>query len=96
MNLPVIPEIKSVTDLRYQTADIIKLLDQNKPVVITRENDTVAVMFSPKFYHQLLVIFEQMQDREDVRKLEKAIEKGSEFTDFSIFDKKQRKKLQIA
>lgn len=95
MNLPVIPTIKSVTDLRYQTAEIIKLLDRDQPVVITRANDTVAVMFSPVYYQRLVDLFEQFEEQKDARKLEKAIKEGDKFENFSDFDKKQRRKLKI-
>ena len=95
MSLPIIPTIKSVTDLRYQTAEIIKLLDKNQPVVITRENDTVAVMFSPVYYQRLVDLFEQLDEQKEARRLEKAIEEGDKFVNFSDFDKKQRRKLKI-
>jgi len=94
MNLPILPIIKSVTDLRYQTADIIKLLQENQPVLITRDNDTVAVMLSPKQYQQIFLLFEELEDQQDAEALEKAIKKGGEFIDFKIFDKKQRKKFK--
>lgn len=95
MNLPVIPTIKSVTDLRYQTAEIIKLLDRDQPVVITRENDTVAVMFSPVYYQRLVDLFEQFEEQKEAERLEKAIKEGDKFVNFSDFDKKQRRKLKI-
>ncbi len=95
MNLPVIPTIKSVTDLRYQTADIIKLLAQDQPVVVTRDNSTVAIMLSPKQYQQILYLFEEMEDKQATKRLEKAVEKNGSFTEFRAFDKKQRKKLKL-
>ncbi len=95
MSLPIIPTIKSVTDLRYQTAEIIKLLDKDQPVVITRENDTVAVMFSPVYYQRLVDLFEQFEEKMEAKRLEKAIEEGDKFEKFSDFDKKQRRKLKI-
>src|SRR3990167_460535 len=95
MNLPIIPTIKSVTDLRYQTADIIKLLEQNQPVVVTRDNDTVAVMLSPTQYQQIIHLFEELEEEKATQRLGKAIEKGGKFTDFDLFDKKQCKKLKI-
>ena|SRR3989338_10408888 len=95
MNLPIIPAIKSVTDLRYQTADIIKLLAQNQPVVVTRDNDTVAVMLSPKQYQQIIYLFEELEDQRASKRLEKAIEKKGKFTEFSTFDKKHRQKLKL-
>ncbi len=96
MNLPIIPTIKSVTDLRYQTADIIKLLEQNQPVVVTRDNDTIAVMLSPAQYQQIIHLFEELEEEKTAQRLEKAIKKGGKFIDFNSFDKKQRKKLKIA
>jgi len=96
MNLPIIPFIRSVTDLRYQTADIIKLLEQNQPVVVTRGNDTIAVMLSPVQYQQILNFFEEQEDKKLAEKLEKSIEKGGSFIDFYSFDKKQRQKLKTA
>ena len=96
MNLPIIPTIKSVTDLRYQTADIIKILGQNKPVLVTKDNDTVAVMLSPVHYLQIVAFIEELEDKKDSVLLEKAIENKAEFTDFESFDKKQRRKLKIA
>lgn len=95
MNLPIIPTIKSVTDLRYQTADIIKLLEQDQPVVVTRDNSTVAVLLSPKQYQQILFLFEELEDERAAKRLEKAIEKGGKFTNFKIFDKRQSKKLEL-
>ncbi len=95
MSLPIIPTIKSVTDLRYQTAEIIKLLDKDQPVVITRENDTVAVMFSPVYYQRLVDLFEQFEEKMEAKRLEKAIEEGDKFDNFSDFDKKQCRKLKI-
>jgi len=80
-----------VTDLRYQTADIIKLLQEDQPVLVTRDNDTVAVMLSPKQYQQIFLLFEELEDRQDAEALEKAIKKGGKFIDFNTFDKKQRK-----
>ena len=96
MNLPIIPIIKSVTDLRYQTADIIKLLEQNQPVVVTRDNDTIAVMLSPTQYQQIIHLFEELEEERRTRRLEIAIKSGGKFIDFALFDKKQRKKLKIA
>jgi len=96
MNLPIIPIIKSVTDLRYQTAEIIKLLEQNQPVVVTRDSDTIAVMLSPTQYQQIILFFEELEEEKTAQRLEKAIKKGGEFIDFDSFDKKQRKKLKIA
>lgn len=95
MNLPIIPTIKSVTDLRYQTADIIKILAQDQPVVVTRDNATVAVMLSPKHYQQLIYLFEELEDKQAAKRLDKAIEKGESFVDFKTFDKRQRKKLKL-
>lgn len=95
MNLPIIPTIKSVTDLRYQTAAIIKLLQQDQPVVVTRDNDTVAVMLSPKQYQQLFFLLEELEDQRATKRLERAIKKGGVFTEFQTFDKKQRKKLGL-
>ncbi|MBI2268571.1 MAG: type II toxin-antitoxin system Phd/YefM family antitoxin [Candidatus Blackburnbacteria bacterium] len=92
MNLPIIPTIKSVTDLRYQTADIIKLLEQNQPVVVTRDNDTIAVILSPTQYQQIIHLFEELEEEKAVQRLEKAIKKGGKFIDFDLFDNKQRKK----
>jgi len=96
MNLPIIPIIKSVTDLRYQTADIIKLLEQNQPIVVTRDNDTIAVMLSPTQYQQIIHLFEEIEEGKTAKRLEKAIEEKGEFVDFVSFDKKQRQKLNIA
>ena len=96
MKLPIIPTIKSITDLRYQTADIIKHLEQNQPVVVTRDNDTVAVMLSPLQYQQIINLFEELEEEKETKKLDKSIEKGDKFTDFASFDKKQRKKLKIS
>ena len=95
MNLPIIPTIKSVTDLRYQTAEIIRLLEQNQPVVVTRDNDTVAVMLAPNQYQQIIHLFEEIEERKTVKKLEGAIKSKGEFVDFDSFDKKQRRKLNI-
>lgn len=95
MSLPIIPIIKSVTDLRYQTADIIRHLEQDQPVVVTRDNNTVAVMLSPIQYQQIIHLFEEFEEEKETKKLEKAIEKGDQFTDFSKFDRKQHKKLKI-
>lgn len=96
MHLPIIPIIKSVTDLRYQTADIIKLLEQNQPVVVTRDNNTIAVMLSPAQYQQIIHFFEEIEEKSGAEKLEKAIAKGGRFVDFDSFDKRQRKRLKIA
>jgi len=95
MDLPIIPTIKSVTDLRYQTADIIKLLGQNRPVVVTRDNDTIAVMLSPIQYQQIINLLEEIEEEKATRRLEKAIEQKSEFVDFDSFDKKHRRKLNL-
>ncbi len=95
MNLPIIPTIKSITDLRYQTASIIRILGQNQPVVITRDNDTVAVMLSPAHYTQLLELFRELEDLRDTKKLEETIQKGGTFTRFDTFDKNQKRRLKI-
>lgn len=95
MNLPIIPTIKSITDLRYQTADIIRLLGQNQPVVVTRDNDTVAVMLSPAHYQQVLAQFEELEDLRDAKRLDEAIQKGGTFIPFDTFHKKQKRKLGI-
>lgn len=95
MNLPIIPTIKSVTDLRYQTAKIIKLLAEDQPVVVTKDNDTVAVMLSPKQYQQITDLFEELEDQRAVKRLEMTMKKGGHFTDFQTFDKRQRKKLKL-
>lgn len=96
MNLPIIPTIKSVTDLRYQTAEIIRILGQNQPVLVTRDNDTVAVMLSPSQYQQIVNLLEEEEEERMVKRLEKTIEKGGSFIDFDSFDKKHRKRLKIA
>ncbi|MBI5465567.1 type II toxin-antitoxin system Phd/YefM family antitoxin [Candidatus Gottesmanbacteria bacterium] len=96
MNLPIIPIIKSVTDLRYQTAAIIKLLGRDQPVVVTKDNDTVAIMLSASQYQQIVYLFEELEDIQAAKRLENSIEKGGEFTKFETFDKKQRKKLKLA
>ncbi|EKE21141.1 MAG: hypothetical protein ACD_7C00343G0002 [uncultured bacterium] len=95
MNLPVVPTIKSVTDLRYQTAEIIRLLKENKPIVVTRDSDMVAVMLSPSLYQLIIFHIEQFEEKNEAKKLEKAIKRKGEFINFDIFDKKQRKKLKI-
>lgn len=92
MNLPLIPAIKSVTDLRYQTANILKLVDQNQPVVVTRGNDTVAVLLSPAIYQQTVHLLEEVEDNQAAIRLEKAIKKGGKFIDFKTFDKKNSAK----
>lgn len=94
MNLPVIPAIKSVTDLRYQTADVIKLLNHGQAVVVTRGGDAVAVILSPSQYQQLLFFLEELEDERSAKRLEKAIKKGGKFVEFASFDEKQRKKLK--
>lgn len=96
MNLPIIPTVKSVTDLRYQTADIIRLLGQNQPVLVIRGNDTVAVMLSPSQYQQIVDLLEEQEEKKTAERLEKVIKKGGNFIDFNLFDKKQRQKLKIA
>ena len=95
MNLPMLPIIKSVTDLRYQTAEIMKILEKGQPVVVTRENDSVAVLLSPKQYQQILTIMEEVEEEKESKRLESTIEKGGQFTDFDTFDLKQRKKLKL-
>ena len=95
MNLPIIPTIKSVTDLRYQTAEIIRILGQNQPVLVTRDNATVAVMLSPSQYQQIINLLEEEEEERMVKRLEKTIEKGGSFIDFESFDKKHRKRLKI-
>ena len=94
MNLPIIPTIKSVTDLRYETAEIIKLLE-NQPVLVTKDSDMVAVMLSPKQYQQIVLLFQEQEEKKAAGRLEKEIEKGGTFVDFRSFDKKQRKKLKL-
>lgn len=95
MNLPILPIIKSVTDLRYQTAEIINLLKDEQPVVVTRENKTVAVVLSPIQYQKIVECFDELEDERASRRLEEAIEKGGEFADFNEFDRKERKKRKI-
>lgn len=95
MNLPIIPKIKSVTDLRYQTAEIIKLLGQNQPVVVTKDSDTVAVLLSPIQYQRILDAIEELEDQESAKKLEKAIVSGGTFSEFRAYDKKRKKKLRL-
>lgn len=95
MTLPMIPTIKSVTDLRYQTAEIIKIIQQGQPVVVTRAMDTVAVMFSPVQYQQIVTFLDEAEDLKAAKKLEKAIEKDGKFIDLVSFDKRQKKKLKI-
>lgn len=94
MNLPIIPTIKSVTDLRYQTAEIINLVNQGQPIVITRDSDSVAVIFSPKQYQQLVDLVIEIEDKKDSLDLEQAIKEGENFTGISQFDKKIRRKLE--
>lgn len=95
MSLPIIPTIKSVTDLLYQTADIMKILKQNQPVVVTRDNDMVAIMLSPLLYHQIACFLEEMEDKNATKRLEETIAKGGKFIDFNSFDKRQRKRLKL-
>jgi prevent-host-death family protein len=94
MNLPVIPRIKSVTDLRYQTAEIIKLVQQNQPVVVTKDSNTVAVLLSPIQYQTILDMVEELEDQKAAKKLEKAISIGGTFSGFQTYDRKRRKKLR--
>ena len=92
MNLPIIPTIKSVTDLRYQTAEIMRLVNQGQPVVVTKDNDTLAIIFSPRDYQKILDMYNELEEKKEVFFLESVIEKGDEFSDFVSFDKKIRKK----
>lgn len=93
MTLPTIPIIKSVTDLRYETADIIKILSRNQAVLVTKDSNTVAVMLSPQFYQQFITLLEEVEDEKASQKLQKAIRKGGEFVNFEEFDRKHKKKF---
>jgi hypothetical protein len=95
MTLPVIPTIKSITDLRYQTAQIMEIIEQNKPVVITRDKDTVAIMLSPILYDHIVTLMQEIEDKKDAQTLEKEMQKGGAFVDFTRYDQKQRKKFKL-
>lgn len=95
MNLTAIPDIKSITDLRYQAPTLFKMLKKkNQPVYITKNNKMIGVLLSPKIFNQL---WELCQDWRDQKIIDKTLASSSkkDFFDFDEFDKKQREKLSL-
>lgn len=96
MNLTAIPTIKSITDLRYRAPALFQTLrKKDKPVYIIKNNKMIGVLLSPKIFSRLWGLYEDWRDQKLIDKIfTSSTEK--DFLDFSAFDKKQRKKLNLA
>jgi len=96
MNLTAIPTIKSITNLRYQAPALFKVLrKKNQPVYITKNNEMIGVLLSPKIFSRLWELYENWRDQKLIDEIITSSSK-KDFLDFSEFDKKQRKKLSLA
>ena len=95
MNLTAIPIIKNITSLRYETPSLLRILrNKSEPVYITKNNKLVGVLLSPKSFSQLWKLFEDWRDQKIIDKII-ASSSEKDFVDFSTFDEKQRKKLNL-
>lgn len=95
MNLTAIPEIKSITDLRYQAPALFKTLKKkSQPVYITRNNRMIGVLLSPKIFSKLWELYQDWRDQKFIDEITDSSSK-KDFLDFSEFDKKQKKKLDL-
>lgn len=92
--LPSMPVIKSVTDMRYQSREIVDtLVKEEKAIYLTKDNDPVGVMLPIKTYKKLSEFIEELEDALDAATLDKAIEESAgDFVDLEEFDKEQLKK----
>lgn len=89
MNNLALPLIKSVTDLRYQTPALFKLLKKKKrPLFIAKNNKMVGVLLSPKIFVKLWESYEDWRDQKIIDELIKA-SSPADFLDFEKFEKKK-------
>lgn len=95
MNLAAIPEIKSITDLRYRAPALFKSLKKkSQPVYITRNNKMIGVLLPPKIFSKLWGLYQDWRDQKLIDEILTSSSKR-DFLDFFKFDKKQRKKLGL-
>lgn len=95
MNLTAIPTIKSITSLRYEAPALFKTIEKkSEPVYITKNNEPIGVVLSPKVFSQLWELYEGWRDQKIIDRILASSKKG-DFLDFSEFDEKQRKKLNL-
>lgn len=90
--LPQIPIIKSVTDLRYQARDIVHHVIEGNTVLLTRDNDPVAVLFPVRLYESIRRYIEDIQD---VVAIKKVLADKEDSIDFSVLDATMRKKHNL-
>lgn len=78
MLLPDIPPIKSITDLRYRTAELIRFLQkEKKPVILTRGANAFGILFPLEYYKSLQKAMKNYEDYEDAMLLEREITSAS-------------------
>ncbi len=93
-SLPQIPLIRSVTDLRYKAREIVShVVEDGKTVLVTRDSDPVAVLFPVALYESLR---QYIEDTKDIADLKKAVAQKGPSSDFTLFDKTERKRRRVS
>lgn len=92
--LPPLPVIKSVTDMRYQSREIVNtLVKEQQTIYLTKDSNPIGVLIPLEKYKSIQSYISSLEDQIDAATLDKAIEESShDFVDFEEFDKEQRKK----
>lgn len=71
MYIPTSKDIRTVTDLREQTVNLLNNLQKRtKPTIITHRNQPKAVMLSIKHYNKLMEALEDISDEIEAKELE--------------------------
>lgn len=91
--IPQIPDITSVTDLRYKARTIInRVHEHGKTILVTRDSDPMAVLLPVHLYN---AIREYIEDTRDLAEMKKVLTKDEPSTDFLEFEKTQRKRRHL-
>ncbi len=72
--LPTLPLIRSVTDLRYKAREIMRAVhEEGKTVLLTKDNDPVAVLFPISLYNALRQYVQILEEAHGITKLEEKV-----------------------
>ena len=72
-----LPDIASVTDLRYKTKSLLdRLSQQSSPVLILRDSQPAAVLVSPSLYEKFSRAHDLLEDYMDALDLEREIDRS--------------------
>ena len=71
MYIPTSKDIRTVTDLREQTVNLLNSLQKRtKPTIITHRNQPKAVMLSITHYNKIMEALEDISDEIEAKELE--------------------------